>query len=150
MITNLQEWVRTVGAIAGAGTALYVAVLSIKGYRANKKLERGKWAQKLYESFYEKDIYKEIRRALDHDPSDQATVRLVLAPDRIDDFYDYLNFFEFVAFLWSSGHLTDMEVKALFGYYLGLLRNPILLAEIENPNWSYEYLAKLLKSSDFK
>ena len=42
--------------------------------------------------------------------------------DREDaDFTDYLNFFEFMAYLEDRGQLSKRDVAALFDYYLRLL-----------------------------
>jgi len=143
-LSPLQEWLRTIGAFSGAVTvvaALIAAYHAIKTYKGNLELERAKWAHKLYESFYEKPLYAPVRRTIDHEYDNPEILRILIGTD---DFYDYLNFFEFVAFLWHCKQLTDAEVWGLFGFYLKQLKNPIIQPEIDNANWSYEHLKKLL------
>lgn len=61
-------------------------------------------------------------------------------------FTDYLNFFEFIAFLKTSRQLKDSEIDALFGYYLDCLNRHDRVKQISNPENGYEGLANLLKS----
>jgi hypothetical protein len=62
-------------------------------------------------------------------------------------FTDYLNFFEFIAFLKKGNQLKDSEINALFGYYLDCLnRHDRVKQYISNPENGYEGLADLLKS----
>jgi hypothetical protein len=62
-------------------------------------------------------------------------------------FTDYLNFFEFIAFLKASRQLKDPEIEALFGCYLNCLkRHDRVKQYISNPENGYEGLAKLLVS----
>ncbi len=61
------------------------------------------------------------------------------------DFTDYLNFFEFIAFLKTSKQLKSSEIEALFGYYLDCLnRHDRVRQYISNPANGYEGLSKLL------
>ena len=74
----------------------------------------------LYEKFYEKSDLKEIRNTLDCD--DDVTLEITrLIREQSAKFTDYLNFFEFVAFLSKSGQLNYGEIDDLFGYYLDCL-----------------------------
>ena len=58
---------------------------------------------------------------------------------------DYLNFFEFMAYLQSSKQLSRRDVDALFSYYLGCLKkHPEAAAYIRNPAKGYENLRKQL------
>jgi len=77
----------------------------------------------LYEKFYERKDLKEIRDILDNEPDDEKVTGLILKCHA--DFTDYLNFFEFVAFLETEKHLRRVEIIALFDYYLKCLnRHP--------------------------
>jgi len=61
-------------------------------------------------------------------------------------FTDYLNFFEYVAFLKDSRQLRDSEVEALFGYYLDCLnRHERIRKYINDTANGYEKLRALLK-----
>jgi hypothetical protein len=60
-------------------------------------------------------------------------------------FTDYLNFFEFIAFLRTTEQLGDSEVEYLFGYYLNCLnRHADVRKYILNLENGYEGLAKLI------
>jgi hypothetical protein len=62
-------------------------------------------------------------------------------------FTDYLNFFEFIAFLKASKQLKDSEIEAIFGYYLDCLKSHDRVRHyISNPENGYEGLADLLTS----
>lgn len=60
-------------------------------------------------------------------------------------FTDYLNFFEYVAFLKKSKQLRNRDVEALFDYYLKCLkRHDRVRTYIDNNG--YEHLSHLLGS----
>jgi hypothetical protein len=60
-------------------------------------------------------------------------------------FTDYLNFFEFIAFLKTTKQLGDSEVEDLFGYYLNCLnRHADVRKYILNLENGYEGIAKLI------
>lgn len=97
----------------GAGVAAVGAFLV---YRHNSRLERPRWATMLFDKFYETEKYKEIRSTLDTYADTEAVEELVLREE--DKFTDYLNFFEYVAFLKACKQLRRREVEALLGYFL--------------------------------
>lgn len=131
------------GSIAALGT-LIAAIFALCVYRSNSRLERARWASTLYERFYEKNDLKDMRNALDCPPESDSISELVLREDA--KFTDYLNFFEFIAFLKHSRQLRDSEVEDLFGYYLACLRrHDRIRTYINDPNNGYEGLAKLLE-----
>jgi len=133
------------GSIAALGT-LIAAFFALCVYRSNSRLERARWASTLYERFYEKNDLKDVRTVLDCPPDSDSINELVLRED--PKFTDYLNFFEFIAFLERSRQLRDSEVEDLFGYYLACLRrHDRLRTYINDPSNGYEGLAKLLERS---
>lgn len=102
--------------------ATMVAVaLGVFAYWRNARLERSKWLSSLYEKFYERDHLKNVREILDKPAEDEAIHNLVEQESAA--FTDYLNFFEFVAYLNESGQILDRDVDALFHYYLKCLRD---------------------------
>lgn len=101
-----------VGTAVAAGFAAYV-------YRRNSALERAKWAANLYEKFYEAPNLKPLREGLDCFIDSDSVNEIVIREEPA--FTDYLNFFEFIAFLRTSKQLKDAEIEALFGYYLDCL-----------------------------
>lgn len=131
----------TISALATALAALFAAFV----YRRNSTLERAKWASTLYEKFFEATTLKQMRDRLDC-LNDMDLVNEIVIREE-SSFTDYLNFFEFIAFLKTSKQLKDSEIDALFGYYLDCLkRHDRVKQYISNPENGYEGLANLLKS----
>lgn len=113
---SLKDLATLFGALATPAAILWAVFV----YRKNSDLERAKWQASLYEKFYEKDNLKEIREILDCD--DEISLEITnLIREESPKFTDYLNFFEFVAFLKKSKQLKMDEVDYLFGYYLDCL-----------------------------
>jgi hypothetical protein len=126
-----------------AGVAVVIATLAFRTYRRNATLERSRWASSLYDKFYKEDTLKRMRDQLDC-PKDSEQVSEIVVREE-SAFTDYLNFFEFIAFLKNSNQLTDSEIDALFGYYLDCLtRHDKVSQYIHNATNGYEGLVKLL------
>lgn len=137
-----MEAAQTIGIIAASGT-LATALAAVWVYYKNSKLERAKWALSLYEKFYERKDLKEIRDILDNEPGDDKVDDLVLRCST--DLADYLNFFEFVAFLEKENQLRRAEINALFDYYLKCLKkHPRVIKFVRD--YGYEDLTRLLES----
>ena len=112
-------------------------------YRRNSQRERARWAESLYSRFFERSELKAVRDLLDCDATDPQVEQFVKAES--SNWTDYLNFIEFVAYLHKSRQLSDGDVKALFGYYLGCLRqHPSVITYIQNESKGYEYLREML------
>ena len=126
-----------------AAVGAFVAVLT---YRRNSAVERARWLASLYSKFYEAPDLKRIRTALDEGLPNASPVQdLVRTED--SDFTDYLNFFEFVAYLKARGQLSKRDVAALFDYYLRLLsKHEDVRKYILDDRKGYGYLKKLLPS----
>jgi hypothetical protein len=125
-----------IGTVLAAGFAAFV-------YYRNSAFERAKWASSLYEKFYEETNLKQLRDRLDCLKDSDSVNEIVIREEPA--FTDYLNFFEFIAFLKSSKQLKDSEIEVLFGYYLDCLnRHDRVRQYVSNPENGYEALAKLL------
>jgi hypothetical protein len=132
----------TAATISAVGTALAAGFAAFV-YRRNSALERAKWASSLYEKFYEATTFKQMRDRLDCLNDLDSVNEIVIREEAV--FTDYLNFFEFIAFLNTSKQLTNSEIEALFGYYLDCLnRHDRVKQYILNPQNGYEGLADLL------
>ena len=130
--------ISAVGTVLAAGFAAFV-------YHRNSTFERAKWASSLYDKFYEGTNLKQVRNKLDCLTDSDSVNEIVIREEA--DFTDYLNFFEFIAFLKISKQLKNSEIEALFGYYLDCLnRHNLVKQYISNPENGYEGLAKLLGS----
>ena len=143
-----KETLETVSLIAGIfsaiGTVLAAGFAAFVYYR-NSAFERAKWASSLYGKFYEETTLKHLREMLDCLKDSDSVNEIVIRQESA--FTDYLNFFEFIAFLKSSKQLKDSEIEALFGYYLDCLnRHDRVRQYVSNPENGYEGLAKLLTS----
>jgi hypothetical protein len=131
----------TFSAVGTAFAAVFAAVV----YRRNSALERARWASSLYEKFFEATTLKQMRDRLDC-LNDMDLVNETVIREE-STFTDYLNFFEFIAFLKMWKQLKDSEINSLFGYYLDCLsRHDRVKQYISNPENGYEGLANLLKS----
>jgi len=126
---------RNLGAIgqlmSGIGIVflLITAWVAYKNYVYHTQLDRLKWLQQLFESFYAVDRYKSIRQQIDYDGLKRLMPLLLRSehdPEslrseertEVDMFTDYLNFFEWIAFLESKEQLDFEDVDAMFNYYL--------------------------------
>jgi hypothetical protein len=134
--------IKTISEIIGSiGTFLAVSSAAWIYYR-NSRLERAKWQAHLYEKFYEKPDLKRVREILDSD--DEISLEITkLIRDESPEFTDYLNFFEFVAFLKKSKQLKIDEVDDLFGYYLDCLNRRSDI-QVYVSKRGYELLSELL------
>jgi len=124
-----------------AAVAAWVAVLT---YRRNSAVERARWLSSLYSKFYEALDLKMIRETLDCNLPDSPEVKK-LVQDEDARFTDYLNFFEFMAYLKACGQLSTKDVIALFDYYLRVLnKHDDVRKYVMDDRNGYGYLKKLL------
>jgi hypothetical protein len=138
IVSTIAGTFSAIGTVLAAGFAAFV-------YHRNSAFERARWASSLYEKFYEATTLKQLRDRLDCLRDSDSVNEIVIREEPA--FTDYLNFFEFIAFLQSSKQLRDSEIEALFGYYLDCLnRHDRVKQYVSNPENGYEGLAKLLKS----
>ncbi|HTR25700.1 MAG TPA: hypothetical protein VMI10_17115 [Terriglobales bacterium] len=119
------------------------AIWALKVYSSNSQRERARWAESLYARFFEHPELKVVRDRLDCASGDAGVAQMVT--EESAPLTDYLNFFEFVAYLQSSKQLHDSDVEALFGYYLECLRrHRELVAYIRDKEKGFEYLSRML------
>jgi len=139
MSLDVVRVIQAASSIAGITAAFWALWV----YRNNSRRERARWAESLYSRFYEKEELKQVRDMLDCDLGDPHVSELVAQESAA--WTDYLNFFEFMAYLQSSKQLSRRDVEALFSYYLGCLKkHPEAAAYIRNPAKGYENLRKQL------
>jgi len=139
MSLDVVRVIQAASSIAGITAAFWALWV----YRNNSRRERARWAESLYSRFYEKEELKQVRDMLDCDLGDPHVSELVAKESAA--WTDYLNFFEFMAYLQSSKQLSRRDVEALFSCYLGCLKkHPEAAAYIRNPAKGYENLRKQL------
>lgn len=149
--------------LTGVGTlvlgfgAIYATLHGTEEYRARTDSERLRWLSQLAVEFYENRVFLLIRQKIDYDEMDD--IFTLIQRDRspgaqfgqsekelFDKFTDYLNFFEFIAYLLYEKQMLKRDVAALFDYYLRRLieirRAADLLAYLQENN--FENLHRLL------
>jgi len=136
----LKDWTPWAATVVGVITG----VIAVRNYGNARRLEKARWALQLYEKFYEREDLKEIRKTLDGNTDTDAVTTLV--KNQPDSFTDYLNFFEFIAFLWRREQMSLEDVNDLFDYYLECLwRHSSVAAYIGDTENGYEQLSRLLR-----
>jgi hypothetical protein len=124
----IGQFLSGLGAIGLAGLAVWAR----QSYRRQVNVEQMRWLQQLYDGFYNSDRYKSIRQIIDFDELEQTLELLrrgdadphqLSLPERaqVDELTDYLNFFEWLAFLEEEKQLTFTQLDTMFGYYLARL-----------------------------
>jgi hypothetical protein len=121
--------------LTGAGTiglalAAFVAGLkAVKEYEDRTKAEQTRWVGDLFERFFQGKLYRRVRQKVDYDDLDNVIILLERNKepnpefsqeerDLLDEFTDYLNFFEFIAFLIVKNQMASEDVRQIFDYYL--------------------------------
>jgi hypothetical protein len=128
-------------------STLIAGALAVWTFARTAKVRRAEWLSSLHTKFFESPNYKHIRGILDYEIEPEfSRLRELVASGAhdalVEEFADYLNFFEFVASLWQLGQLKPREVLMLFEYYLSLLyRHDFVRRYIQSQ--SFENLAKL-------
>lgn len=146
----LEHWKEVAQAISYV-VGIVGAILAVTTYRSNSQRERARWAVQLYEKFFEGQLYKGIREALDREPSfdKQVLARIgnLAANEPTATFTDYLNFCELVSFLSETKQLSRSDVLKLFDYYLRCLtRHPEVLDYINAEDNGFEQLSRFLRT----
>lgn len=105
--------------LIASGTAYF----GLKTYARNVRTRRAEFLVDLHKTFFIEEKYRRVRQILDSDSDDAAAVdaRNLLIQDEPEDFIEFLNFFELVAYLEHCGNLSIEDVDALLGYYFKLL-----------------------------
>ena len=138
---DVNKWmvIKDVATFVVASIAALVAAFS---YRRNTKTRRAEFLCQLHKAFFEEKTYKDVRRTLDS-ASGLAVAAFVAGES--DEFTDFLNFFELVAYLRRQNNLSSEDVQSLLGYYLGVLsRDATLRQYIRDPKHGFEELNGLL------
>jgi hypothetical protein len=120
----------------------FVALLT---YWKNANTRRAEFLWNLHKFFFVDETYKTVRRVFDDTSEQAATKRHEFVNAEPEEFTDFLNFFELVAYLNERKNLSRRDVKALLGYYLTLLeRYPYIREYIRDPKNGFEQLDSLL------
>jgi hypothetical protein len=132
------------GRVATIG-GLVAAFLAVLTYRQNTNVAKTRLMKELYEKFYEREELKSVRNELDS--ADEQRIAKLVAQEA-PSFTDYLNFFEFVAYLEESGQVKKTDVDGIFGYYLQNLKSSHhIIQYIKNPSKGFEKLRRIIQGS---
>ena len=98
---------RTVVEVIGLAGTLFAGFWAVWTYSQSLKLQRARWVKELYEKFYEHSELKKVRNLLDS--NDIQQIRSMVEKED-PAFTDYLNFFEFLGYLWESKQVSEQEI----------------------------------------
>ena len=136
------------GPLVVAGVTAY---FGLRTYHRNERTYKAELMLKLHNSFFvdEKAKYRHTREMLDSDRPNASESRSALVEQEPEDFTDFLNFFEMVAYLQKQKLLSSGDINSLFGYYLQLLADRTEIRNyIHDAGKSFEDLGKLLDTRD--
>jgi hypothetical protein len=123
------------------------ALCALKVYFSNARRERAHWVESLYSRFYEKQELKDMREKLDCEAGTPEIRKLV--SEEKQEWTDYLNFFELVAYLQESEQIEKEDVDALFRYPLSCLkRHPEVIAYVRDEANDYQSLNRKLSQNE--
>jgi hypothetical protein len=138
-----MNWLSLVKDVAQVGAYLagiLAAIFSVWQYRRNSRRERTRWIYDLYRRFWEQPSLRKMRERIDWGDTSFLEEE---DKDALSDFDDYLNFFEFIGYLWKSGELELAEISVMFDYsLLQLGENKIIRGYLTK--YGYEQLNALL------
>ncbi len=137
---DIKDWIQTVSYGVGAIVALW----SLRQYFRNSARERTRWLFDLYHRFYEDAALKQMRSRIDW--GETSFVREETDRQLMQELDDYLNFFEFIAYLLETGELKREEILAMFDYPLRrIATDKWVCTYVQRQDYGYEGLSDLLK-----
>ncbi|QHN04919.1 hypothetical protein FTO74_17285 [Granulicella sp. WH15] len=101
--------------------AATAAAFGLRTYAANATTRRAEFLVDLHRSFFVEDKYRKIREILDSETDEAKREQARLILDEPEEFIEFLNYFELVAYLCQCKNLLFDDVEALLGYYFRLL-----------------------------
>lgn len=130
--------------IAAYAVAILAAIGSFFQYRRNSARERTRWLFELYQRFYEHSDLKKMRVKIDW--GETAFVKKGEDKELLKQLDDYLNFFEFLAFLYKTREVKKKEIEAMFDYPLRTMaKDKDVRDYIANPEYGYEGIRELFR-----
>ena len=116
--TGLKDVASLAVVIVSAWVGLLTYVRSVRTRRADSLVA-------LHKGFFVDRTYDDVRKELDADTEEEKLRRdaLVLPLGPSEALINFLNWFELIAYLQEIGIYKEKDIKALFGYYLRLLKH---------------------------
>jgi hypothetical protein len=146
--------------LTGVGTIILAIAAMIAGREAVKeyadrtreygdrtRAEQIRWLRELFGKLFQDGLYHRMRQKVDYEDLDDVVALLERNKrpdprfsqddrDKFDEFADYQNFFEFIAFLMAKKQVEAGDVNQIFDYYLKRFN------EIKQSGAIMEYLEK--------
>lgn len=113
-------------------------LISISTFKKTIKIKKAEWLSSLSDKFYRNKRYRKIRRILDYPEIEKDSYsKLKISVEKsindkdiflqeeislLEEFVDYLNFFEMIGALEKLKQLNFNEIKIVFDYYLKLIK----------------------------
>lgn len=132
---SADQWT-AFGTVTFAIAAVCTAVWAIFNYRRAKRVEAAHWLQNTFEQFYLSEQFREVRHVLEYEYTDvlgpllerRLTNRDVpcsaVELQVLQNIDNLLNYFEWMLYLQSNGHMSKDDLEALFDYWFGVMRDP--------------------------
>ncbi|MBX2924267.1 MAG: hypothetical protein KF746_18850 [Chitinophagaceae bacterium] len=141
MNQSLKDWIDLFAKVVAA-TGVFIAALN---YRQQTRTKRAEWLKALFEKFYEKEEFKEVRRWIESGEINNKINLDATVSEEEEKVADYLNFFEFIATLEVDKQLKLADVKNLFEYYLNKIKHSEkCMTWVHNYDYGFEKLRNLL------
>lgn len=136
---NLNNWLELIGYAVG-----FLAVyLSLRQYYSNSQEERSRWLFELYNRLYGDPELSEMRIRID--VGDTQFVFEEKDHKLMGQLDDFLNFFEFLAYLRKQKRLNRQEMLSMFDYPLRKIAGDSRIRTyVNNDSYGYEGLRELL------
>jgi gamma-glutamylcyclotransferase (GGCT)/AIG2-like uncharacterized protein YtfP len=126
---NWADGVAAAGGLLGAGATAIAVAAAWDAYNVERKRHRAGVLLDAFSKFYDNDNRREIRAALENfgQPALRAAAKLAIdsrdaltghQSTLVDKLDDYLNYFQFIAWLKSEGSLDEQAVEQMFRWYL--------------------------------
>ena len=139
---NVKDWAELTAYVVGILAVLF----SVCQYFRNSKQERMRWLFELYQRFYADPELRKMRVRIDWGKTDFALNEVEQNAELQGELDDYLNFFEFLAYLKERKVLEDDEIRTMFDYALKKIAEDNGVRQyIGRPDYGYEKLPGLLK-----
>jgi hypothetical protein len=137
---TVRDWIQATAYFVG----IAAAAISALQYLKNSQRERSRWLFEQYLRFYSNPILKEMAERIDWGETrftkDESQRELW---GKLDE---YLNFFEFIAYLRTKEQLRPDEIEYMFDYPLQQIASDKNVAQyFMRKGYSYSGLAGLLR-----
>lgn len=130
--------------------AVIGGVWALKVYSGNRKIKRAEWVHNIYRDFYLNKDFAKIRVLLEYRYGSTIGPEIVSAVDEkyedisskfhevMIDLDNFLNYLDFVAYLYSEGNLKKEDISVSFGWWIENIMKD-----------EYTYLKKYIKKFNY-